>query len=114
MTGDIVALRPSDTVSRAAQILTDTALHLLPVIEQAEVVGAITLADCHGLSPTTHLSDAIRRPPITADGTLLVTAAAALMRAEGVHHLLVTEEVAGTKELVGVLSSLDLLRLLTD
>lgn len=112
MTGDIIALGPTDTVSRAEQILTEFALHMLPIVDRAEVLGAITLADCHGLASTAPLRDVIRRTPVIVDITMPIAEAATLMRAEGIHHLLVTEKIRGTKELVGVLSSLDLLKLL--
>ncbi len=113
MTGDIIALQSSDTVARAVQILTDFTLHLLPVVDGPEAKGTITLSDCHGFSPTTVLSDVIRRSPVVVDVSMPSTEAASLMRSEGIHHLLVTEDVAGTRELVGVLSSLDLLKLVT-
>lgn len=114
MTGDLVALRPVDVVDRARQILTESGLHALPIIDGNETVGVVTLADCHRRSPTDALADVISRPPVTIGVGASVADAAALMRTEHIHHLLVTDKVGRTPEVVGILSSLDLLKMLTN
>ena len=112
MTGDLIALRTVDSVARARQILVDNALHALPIVDGENTVGVVTLADCEGRSGL--LADVTDRPPVTVTTATSVVDAAQLMRAEGVHHLLVTEDAPGANKLVGIISSLDLLKTITD
>lgn len=114
MTGDLIALGPVDSVARARQILADNGLHALPIIDQGETVGVVTLADCHGRFGSGLLADVVTRTPVMITTGAPVTEAAQLMRAEGVHHLLVTEDSPGASEVVGMLSSFDLLKAVTD
>ena len=112
MTGDLLALRPVDTVARARQVLSSTGLHALPVIDGERTVGVVTLADCNDRSEEEVVADVISRPPVTIDVGAGAAEAAALMRSELVHHLLVTD--GGSEETIGILSTFDLLALLTD
>ncbi|MGI9596002.1 MAG: CBS domain-containing protein [Acidimicrobiales bacterium] len=114
MTGDLIALRPIDSVARARQVLADTSLHALPILDQDRAVGVVTLADCTGRFGAGLLGDVVARPPVTIGAGASVAAAAALMRNEGIHHLLVTEDSPGATEVVGILSSFDLLKAITD
>ena len=111
MTGDLIALRPIDAVDRARQIITDAGLHALPVVDEGRAVGVVTLADCEDRRADERVGELCVRPPVTIDVGASVAAAAELMRSEHVHHLLVTE--GRSSEVVGMLSSLDLLYVLT-
>lgn len=114
MTGDLITLRPVDSVARARQILTDNGLHALPIIDQGKTVGVVTLADCHGRYGSGLLADVVTRTPVMITTAAPVAEAAQLMRSEGVHHLLVTEDTPGATEVVGMLSSFDLLKAVTE
>lgn len=111
ITGDLIALRSVDTVGRARQIIVDTGLHALPVFDEGRTVGVVTLADCDGHLDYEHLGDVASGPPVTVDASATVAEAAKVMRTEHIHHLLVTDERSG--ETIGILSSLDLLYVLT-
>ncbi len=111
MTGDLVTLRAADTVGRARQILGDTGLHALPIIDDGRTVGIVTLADCEHHAEYEHLGDLSIEVPITIDVEATAGEAAIVMRSEHIHHLLVSEGERG--EVVGILSSLDLLFPLT-
>ncbi len=111
VTGDLIALRTVDTVGRARQIIVETGLHALPVLDEGRAIGLVTLADCEGHVDYEHLGDVASGPPVTVDASASVAEAAALMRTEHIHHLLVTDEQSG--ETIGILSSLDLLYVLT-
>lgn len=111
MTGDLVALRPDDTVGRARSILADTGLHALPIIEDGRTVGIVTLADCEHHAEYERLGELSIEVPITIDVGATAGEAAVVMRSEHIHHLLVSEGERG--EIVGILSSLDLLFPLT-
>ncbi len=114
MTGDLIALRPVDSVARARQILADNGLHALPVVDRDEAVGVVTLADLQGRFGSGLLADVVSRSPVTIATTASVGEAADLMRAETVHHLLVIEDSGETDMVVGILSSFDLLKTVVD
>lgn len=97
-------------MGRARRLLTESGLHALPIIDGQRTLGVVTLADCHERSDDETLGDVISRPPVTIDAEASPADAASLMRAEYVHHLLVTE--GPSSETIGILSSFDLLALL--
>ncbi len=111
LTGDLVALRPVDTVARAREIIVESGLHALPILDGQRTVGVVTLADCEDHLDHEALGDVASGPPVTVDVAATVAEAAELMRTEHIHHLLVTER--GSGETIGMLSSLDLLYVLT-
>jgi CBS domain-containing protein len=112
MTGDLLTLGPEDSMDRAREILTATGLHAIPIVERDEALGMVTLADCQGRSPDDALGEVMAGPPISIDYADSVADAAALMRSHYVHHLIVTE--GDRREIVGLLSSYDLLAMLVD
>lgn len=109
MTGDLIALRPIDTVARARDVLAGSGLHVLPVIDEDRTIGVVSLADCQHRQVEESLGDVVTRPPLTIDVEAPVAEAARLMRSEHINHLLVTE--GPSEETVGILSSFDLLAL---
>ena len=111
MTGDLVALRPGDRAARALDILLQSGLHALPVIQaEGKGIGMITTADLVHADPDAALADLLTGPPITVKKTATIAEAASVMRSQYVHHLLVTEG----SDTIGILSSYDLLFMLED
>lgn len=109
MTGDLIAVSPTDRAGRALDILLESGLHALPVIDaDAIAVGIVTMADLVPLDRDVIVGERFCGAPLTIDFMAPISDAAALMRREYVHHLIVTE---GTTA-VGMLSSYDLIRLL--
>ncbi len=109
MTGDLIALRPVDTVARAREVLVSSGLHVLPIIDRDQTLGVVSLADCQHRQMEESLGDVVVGPPRTIDVDASVAEAARLMRSEHINHLLVTE--GRSDETVGILSSFDLLAL---
>ena len=111
MTGDLIAVRPSDRAGRALDILLESGLHALPIIDADAVpVGLVTLADLVPIDRDLLVGDRFCGPPLTVDQAALTSEAASLMRREYVHHLIVTDGETA----VGMLSSHDLLKTLAD
>lgn len=112
MTGDVLTLGPAEPMERARQTLTATGLHAIPIVEHEQALGMVTLFDCQGRDPDDALGEIMAGPPILIDVNESVSEAAATMRANYVHHLIVTE---GDRQIVvGLLSSYDLLAMLID
>ena len=45
MTKELVTVRPSDTIRRAAELLVKSSVHCLPVLDQGKLVGIVTSTD---------------------------------------------------------------------
>lgn len=111
MTGDLVAIEASDAAGNARRLLAETGLHALPVVDsRGEAVGMVTTIDLAEVPAEEAVGTIMSGPLITLEYTATVSEAAALMRAEHIHHLVVTD--AG--ETVGLLSSYDLLFMLVE
>lgn len=109
MTGDLIAIRPSDRAGRALDILLQSGLHALPIVDDdGAPVGIVTTADLVPIDADLPVGERFCGPPITLDQTATVSEAAKVMRQEFVHHIIVTEG----RTAVGILSSHDLLRVL--
>lgn len=109
MTQDMIALRPNDRIGRARDIILTLGIHALPVMMDNDVVGIVTSTDLVEDWPD---DDAVQTvmtsSPYAVNAETSVREAADLMNERRIHHLLV--EAGG--EVIGILSSLDLLRAL--
>ncbi len=111
MTGDLVVIETSDLVGSARRLLVESGLHVLPVVdERGDAVGVVTTADLADTPDAEAVDSVMASPLVTIDYTASVSEAAAVMRGEHLHHLVVTDE----GETVGVLSSYDLLFMLIE
>lgn len=111
MTGDLIAVRPSDSAGRALDILLQSGLHALPIIDlDGSPAGLVTTADLVAIDRDLLVGERFCGPPLTVDQAASVADAATLMRREYVHHLIVTDG----RTAVGMLSSHDLLKMLVD
>ncbi|QIN84462.1 CBS domain-containing protein [Rubrobacter tropicus] len=109
MAEDVVAVQRHNTVEHARELMRRHRIHALPVADPdgtaAGIVSSKDLAaNLKGATPISRVmtSEVHTIPPYND-----VHHAARLMRNRRVHHVVVTHE----KEIVGMLSSLDLLKL---
>ncbi len=111
MTGDLIAVRPSDSAGRALDILLQSGLHALPILDpDGFPAGLVTTADLVPIDRDLLVGERFCGPPLTVDEKASIAEAATLMRREYVHHLIVTDGQTA----VGMLSSHDLLKMLED
>ncbi len=112
MTGDLITLRPSDPVHRAQELLVGAGLHALPVLdERGDAIGMVTSVEVGSeVLINEPVASVMVQPVVTIDVNASIAQAANLMRAEFIHHLVVTD---GT-DTVGILSTYDLLYVLSD
>lgn len=112
MVENVVVARPHDTVSHVRGLLERSHIHAVPVVgPQGEPVGVVSSADlARELKAATPVSRIMSEPVYTVAQYDGVHVAARVMRNHRIHHLVVTHE----QTLVGIVSSLDLLRLVED
>lgn len=109
VTVDLVAVLPHDKAGRARDILLTLGVHAVPVMEGNDVLGIVTSADLVEEWPDDELVSAVMTPaPTSVNVEASVAEAAELMLSHRIHHLLVTNDI----EVMGILSSLDLLQAL--
>lgn len=85
-------------------------LHALPVMQGNDVLGIVTSSDLVDDWPNDDpVSDIMTPVPTLINVEASLQEAAEIMISHRIHHLLVTDEV----EVMGILSSFDLLRALT-
>lgn len=111
MTGDLIVVEASSAAGDARVLLAESGLHALPVIDsRGEAVGMVTATELTDIADEEAVGTIMAGPLITIEHTATVSEAAQLMRAEHLHHLVVTDH----GETVGLLSSYDLLYMLVD
>ena len=112
MAADVIVATPGDLVGGVRELMSAHDIHSLPVVdEEKQLVGMITSTDLvPGFSAKIPVSRIMSTHVYTVTPQADVRTAAQMMRQYGVHHLVVTDG----EKVVGVLSSLDLLRLLAE
>ncbi|MGI9614979.1 MAG: CBS domain-containing protein [Acidimicrobiales bacterium] len=109
VTVDLVAVLPHDKAGRARDILLTLGVHAVPVMEGNDVLGIVTSADLVEEWPDDEPVSAVMTPaPTSLSVEASVAEAAELMLSHRIHHLLVTDDI----EVMGIISSLDLLQAL--
>lgn len=110
MTEDLLAVLPGDPVGRARDIMLSVGVHAVLVMEGNDVLGIITSTDVIDTWPDSEpVTELMTATPTTIAAEASIREAAETMIARRTHHLLVSD---GT-EVVGILSSFDLLDALT-
>ncbi len=105
----VVTAQPHHTVEHIQGLFAKNRIHAVPVVgSDGEAVGIVTTADLvNGVKPGTPvkyvMTEDVRKVPAYNDANV----AARIMRRNKIHHVVVTHE----KEVVGIISSMDLLRL---
>jgi len=108
----VITAQPHHSVDHIRGLLDRNRIHAVPIVgPDGEPSGIVTTADLvpklKGETPVKRImSDRVYCLPAYND----VSTAARLMRKHKIHHVIVTHE----KKVVGILSSLDLLKLLED
>ncbi len=109
MTKKLVFTQGDRSIDQARELMASKRVHALPVVDSKQkLIGIVTTAD---VARQIDGNSAVRRVMsdivVTIKATEPVSKAAQLMRRRRIHHLVVTD---GGKA-VGIVSSLDLLRL---
>lgn len=110
MAADVIMAKPEDLVGGVRELMEAHGIHSLPVVdEENQLVGMITSTDLvPGFSAKIPVARVMSTHVYTVAPQADVSTAAQMMREYRVHHVIVTDG----ERVVGVLSSLDLLRLL--
>jgi len=105
----VIVARPHHTVAHVRQLFERNRIHSVPVVgPDNEAIGIISSADlAHRLKDGTPISRIMTKEVTTVPAYNDVSAAARAMRRRKIHHLVVTHE----KQVVGMISSFDLLKL---
>ena len=106
----VLVAMPTDKVSYIREVMRGKGIHAVPVIdEESRPAGIVTSTDLMD-EPRGDLevADIMTKDVITVPQFDPVHVAARMMRSNAVHHLVVTHE----GEIVGILSSFDLLKVI--
>ena len=108
----VFVVMPDDKVAYVREVMVGQKIHAVPVFnEEDRPLGIVTAAD---LIDAPHddmeVADIMTREVVTVAQEDSVAEAARLMRSKRLHHLLVTSQ----DEIVGILSSFDLLSVVED
>lgn len=107
-----ITTRPHKSVGHVKEIMKKNGIHSVPVVNgDNHVLGIVTTSDMiEDVSDATPVSSVMTEHVYTVPLYSDVHIAARVMRNHKIHHVTVTHE----QEIVGVLSSFDLLRLVED
>ncbi len=110
MVTSVVTTHKHQTVRQAKDIMQRNGIHSLPIVtENNEVEGIITTKDLvEDISDDTQIRHIMTTKILSIPKYSDVHIAARIMRNHHIHHLVVTHE----KQIVGVLSAFDLLKLI--
>lgn len=110
MTKQVVTTRPHKTIGHVKQIMKKNKISSVPVVnDDNEPVGIVTSNDFRlDLKDTSPVSSLLVSHVYQVPAYNNVNIAAKIMRKHKIHHVVVTHE----KEIVGIISSFDLLTLL--
>jgi CBS domain-containing protein len=104
----VISTHERKSIGHIKEIMLKNHVHSLPIVDaENKVVGIITTTDIiEDISDDTTVNLVMSKRVLTIPKYSGIHIAARIMRNHKIHHLVVTHE----KELVGVLSSLDLLQ----
>jgi len=110
MTEQVMTVTSHQSVGHVRELMAKHGIHSFPVVNaEHQPVGIVTSTDLvETIGPETHLAQIMTRDVYTVPKYADVHIAARIMRNHRIHHLVVTHE----NEVVGLVSSFDLLRLI--
>ena len=108
----VTTVAPDQPLGYVRQLMAEHHISAVPVVNaQGEPVGIVTATDLlQGHSDQTLAETAMAAPVATVSRYDAPKVAAQLMRAHHLHHVVVTQ----AEEIVGIVSSFDLLRLISE
>ncbi len=110
MTEDLLSILPHDNVGRARHVMVSNGVHAVLVMDGNDVRGIVTSTDLLDSWPDDEpIATVMTQAPVSISVQTPLRDAAHVMVVGRTHHLLVDDEVDGESEVVGILSSLDLL-----
>ena len=109
MSNSVVTAEPHHSVEHVRNLMTRNSISSVPVVNgDGEPVGIVSATDlAHDLKAGSHISAIMTEKVYVVPKYEDVSIAARVMRNHKIHHVVVTHE----KEVVGVLSAFDLLKL---
>jgi CBS domain-containing protein len=112
MSKKVMSATPHQTVGHVRDVMKSHSINCMPVVDSDGVpVGIVTSTDILKTDKEgTHVSQIMTEKIYTVPQYSDVSMAARIMRNHSIHHVLVTHE----GQLIGLLSSFDLLRLVED
>lgn len=112
MTEKVMSATPSQTVGHVRDVMQTHSVNCMPVVDaEGAPVGIVTTTDLmKAVKDGAHVSQIMTKGIYTVPKYGDVSLAARIMRNHKIHHVLVTHE----KQLIGIISSFDLLRLVED
>lgn len=112
MVSSVMTATPHQTAGHVRQVMRDNGVSCMPVVDsEQQPVGIVTVTDLlHDHADNKPLSQIIGDKVYTVPRYGDVSLAARIMRNHKIHHVVVTEE----KQIVGILSSYDLLKLVEE
>lgn len=113
MTTDVRTLVPTDTVERLRDVLYLHGIGSVPIIDdRGNLVGIVTTTDLvEDWEPDRLVGTLMNEDVVTVNRFTSVATAARLMREQGIHHLVVTDDLDAV---AGIVSSWDLLDAMAD
>ena len=112
MVKNVITAQKHHTIDHIRKLMQNNSIHAVPIVDSENIpVGIVTSMDLSDeLKPTTPVSNVMTERVYRIPQYNGVHQAARLMRNHKIHHVLVTHE----QELVGILSSFDLLALVEE
>ena len=112
MSKKVMSATPHQTVGHVRDVMQSHSINCMPVVDpNGEPLGIVTSTDILKTDKEgTHVSQIMTEKVYTVPQYSDVSIAARIMRNHSIHHVLVTHE----GQLIGLLSSFDLLRLVED
>ena len=111
MSKQVIRAQPHHTVAHVRGMMENNRLHAIPVVNQEDhPIGIVSAFDLMTPKDGTPVNQVMTERVYTIPQYNDVHLAARLMRNQKIHHVVVTHE----KEIVGMISSFDLLKLVED
>lgn len=109
MSKRVITSAPHQSVGHVRDVMARNKVHSLPIVgPEKEPLGIVTTTDlARRVKDTSPVSRIMARDIVVVPAYNDVSVAARIMRKHGIHHVVVTHE----KEVVGLISSFDLLKL---
>jgi CBS domain-containing protein len=108
----VISAKADDTIEHVRELMERNRIHAVPIAgEDGAAIGIVTSADLvAGVKAGTHVGEIMTNRVYTVPAYNDVHVAARVMRNHQIHHVVVTHE----KEIIGIVSSFDLLKLVEE